>query len=82
MIQLYLHDQFASVTRPIKELKDFQKIKLEIGETKTVSFIIDNQKLAFYNEALEFKAEAGNFELMIGSSSEDIRLKSSFELIE
>ena len=82
VIQLYLHDQFASVTRPVKELKDFQKIKLEIGETKTVSFIIDNQKLAFYNEALEFKAEAGNFELMIGASSEDIRLKSSFELIE
>ena len=65
----------------IKELKDFQKIKLAVGETKTVTFVIDNQKLSFYNNKLEFKSEAGDFELMIGASSQDIRLKSRFELL-
>ena len=82
VVQLYLHDKFGSVIRPIKELKDFQKIKLDIGETKTIKFIIDNQKLSFYNDKLEFKSEPGDFDLMIGSSSADIRLKSSFELVK
>jgi beta-glucosidase len=52
-----------------------------VGETKTITFVIDNEKLSFYNEKLEFKSEAGDFDLMIGASSEDIRLKSSFELL-
>jgi len=82
VIQLYIQDKFASLIRPISELKDFQKIKLGIGETKTITFVIDNQKLSFYNEMLEFNSEPGDFNLMIGSSSEDIRLKSSFELIK
>ena len=82
VVQLYLQDKFASLIRPIIELKDFQKIKLGVGETKTIKFIIDNQKLSFYNEKLVFDSEPGDFNLMIGSSSEDIRLKSSFELIK
>lgn len=81
VVQLYLQDKFGSVVRPIIELKDFQKIKLEAGETKTLKFIIDNEKLSFYNQALEFKSEPGEFNLMIGSSSSDIRLNSTFELI-
>ncbi len=82
VVQLYLQDKFATLIRPIIELKDFQKLKLGVGETKTIKFIIDNQKLSFYNEKLEFNSEPGDFNLMIGSSSEDIRLKSSFELIK
>lgn len=82
VVQLYLRDKFASVIRPIIELKDFQKIKLNVGETKTVKFMIDNQKLSFYNSKLEYKSEAGDFDVMIGSSSEDLRLKDSFELIK
>ncbi len=82
VIQLYLQDKFGSVVRPIKELKDFQKIKLDIGETKTIKFIIDNQKLSFYNSKLELLSEPGDFDIMIGSSSADIRLKSSFELVK
>ena len=82
VVQLYLQDKFASLIRPIIELKDFQKLKLGVGETKTIKFIIDNQKLSFYNEKLVFDSEPGDFNLMIGSSSEDIRLKSSFELIK
>ncbi|WP_291127349.1 glycoside hydrolase family 3 N-terminal domain-containing protein [Flavobacterium sp. UBA7682] len=81
VVQLYLQDKFGSVVRPIIELKDFQKIKLDAGETKTLKFIIDNEKLSFYNQALEFKSEPGEFNLMIGSSSTDIRLNSTFELI-
>jgi len=82
VVQLYLQDKFGSVVRPIIELKDFQKIKLEVGESKTIKFIIDNTKLSFYNSKLEFKSEPGDFDLMIGSSSADIRLKSNFELLK
>jgi beta-glucosidase len=81
-VQLYLRDKFATIVRPVKELKDFRKIKLEPGERKTITFTINDDKLAFYHSDLELKSEAGEFELMIGSSSEDIRLKSSFELKE
>jgi len=81
VVQLYLQDKFGSVVRPIIELKDFQKVKLQPGETKTLTFVINNEKLAFYNQALEFKSEPGAFNLMIGSSSSDIRLSANFELI-
>jgi beta-glucosidase len=82
VVQLYLRDKVGSVVRPIMELKDFQKISLNRGETKTIQFTIDNQKLSFYNNALEFGSEPGDFDLMIGSSSADIRLKDSFELVK
>ena len=82
IVQLYLRDKVASVVRPIKELKDFQKIKLNSGETKTVTFIIDNQKLSFYNKKLEYISEPGDLDLLIGSSSKDIHFKETFELIK
>ena len=82
VVQLYLRDKVGSVIRPIKELKDFEKIKLGIGETKTVKFVIDNNKLSFYNDKLEFNSEPGDFDLMIGSSSDDIRLRDSFESLK
>ena len=82
VVQLYLRDKVASVVRPIMELKDFQKISLNPEETKTVTFIIDNQKLSFYNQKLDYISEPGNFELMIGSSSNDIRCKDTFELLK
>lgn len=82
IVQLYLRDRVGSVVRPIMELKDFQKIKLNSGETKTIKFIIDNQKLSFYNDKLEYNSEPGDFDLMIGASSSDIRLRDAFELIK
>jgi beta-glucosidase len=82
VVQLYLRDKVGSVIRPILELKDFQKINLEVGETKTIKFIIDNQKLSFYNSKLQFNSEPGDFDLMVGSSSADIRLRSNFELVK
>ncbi|PKB17276.1 glycoside hydrolase family 3 N-terminal domain-containing protein [Flavobacterium sp. 5] len=82
VVQLYLRDRFGSVVRPISELKDFEKVALNRGETKTIQFTIDNQKLSFYNNALEFVSEPGDFDVMIGSSSADIRLRDSFELVK
>ncbi|WP_428230207.1 glycoside hydrolase family 3 N-terminal domain-containing protein [Flavobacterium sp.] len=81
VVQLYLKDKFGSVVRPVLELRDFQKVKLNAGESKTIEFTIDKEKLSFYNDKLEFKAEAGDFEVMIGASSADIKLKADFELL-
>lgn len=82
IVQLYLRDKVGSIARPVKELKDFRKVLLKAGETKTIKFIIDNEKLSFYNQNLEWVSEPGDFELMIGASSEDIRLKGAFQLVD
>lgn len=81
VVQLYLRDLVASVVRPVKELKDFRKLMLNPGESKTIHFTVNKQKLSFYNNKLEWVAEPGDFNLMIGSSSTDIRLEDSFELV-
>ncbi|GET23694.1 beta-glucosidase BglX [Prolixibacter sp. NT017] len=80
IVQLYLRDLVASLSRPVEELKDFKKIFLKAGESKTIHFTIDKDKLSFYNHDLQWVAEPGKFDLMIGASSRDIRLKDSFEL--
>ena len=81
VVQLYLKDEVAAPVRPVKELKDFKKIFLQPGESKLVTFKIDKEKLSFYDEKLQWIRQPGTFDLMIGSSSDDIRLKQSFELI-
>jgi beta-glucosidase len=80
VVQLYIKDKFGSVVRPVLELRDFQKVKLNAGESKTIEFTIDKEKLSFYNAKLEWNAEPGDFEVMIGASSAAIKLKSNFEL--
>jgi beta-glucosidase len=82
IVQLYLRDKVGSIVRPVEELKDFSKIQLKAGESKTIQFSIDKEKLSFYNQKLEWVAEPGEFELMIGASSRDIRLRGNFELSE
>ena len=82
IVQLYLRDKVGSIARPTKELKDFSKIALKAGESKTIKFAIDKEKLSFYNQKLEWAAEPGDFDLMIGASSDDIRLKDTFELLD
>ncbi len=82
VVQLYLRDQVASVVRPVQELKDFQKVRLAPGESRTLRFEIDTEKLSFYNTQLKWVAEPGAFELMLGAASDDIRLRRSFELVE
>jgi beta-glucosidase len=80
VVQLYINDPVATVSRPVKELKGFSKIALEPAETKTVEFTIKPEDLAFHNRIMKFAPEPGLFIFMIGSSSEDIRLKGEFEL--
>jgi beta-glucosidase len=79
--QLYLRQMVSQPVRPIKELKGFQKVMLQPGETKTITFTIDKQKLSFYNDQLQWITEPGEFGLMIGSASDDIRLQDSFSLV-
>ncbi|GJM64032.1 beta-glucosidase BglX [Persicobacter diffluens] len=71
IVQLYLHDQAASVTRPVKELKGFDKVFLKKGESRTVTFTIDESLISFYNSDLKWGSEAGKFDLWIGKSSAD-----------
>lgn len=78
--QLYIQDTFASVVRPVKELKDFTKVKLKPGESKEISFELSPEKLAFYHEDKGWITEPGEFKVMVGTASNDIKLKSSFEL--
>ena len=73
VVQLYIRDIVGSVTRPVKELKGFQKIELKAGETKTVSFSITPEDLKFYNYDLKYDWEAGDFEIMIGGNSRDVK---------
>ena len=74
VVQLYIHDVVGSITRPVKELKGFQKIDLKAGETKTVSFNITPADLKFYNSDLKYDWEPGDFEIMIGGNSRDVKL--------
>lgn len=80
VVQLYLRDEVASLVRPVKELKDFKKLMLQPDESKTIQFVINKEKLSFYNEKLDWLTEPGSFQLMIGSASNDIRLKEKFTL--
>ncbi len=80
VVQLYLRDRVGSVVRPVMDLKDFRKVALKAGESQTISFVINRQKLSFYNDDLKWITEPGEFDLMIGASSRDIRLKDVFEL--
>ena len=81
VVQLYLKDQVGSVVRPVKELRDFQKVFLKARASQKITFTIDKEKLAFYNAKLEWAPEPGAFEVQLGASSADIRLKDSFELV-
>jgi beta-glucosidase len=80
VVQFYLRDPVASVVRPVKELKGFQRIQLKPGERRTVSFTIDRDTLSFFDRKLAWGAEPGKFELMVGSASDDIRLRQTIEL--
>ena len=81
VVQLYVHDVKCSVKRPIKELRAFERIHLKPGEKKTVAFALPASALAFYDvNKKDFVVEPGEFEVMVGGSSEDIRAKNRFEV--
>ena len=81
VVQLYIHDKVGSVTRPVKELKGFEKIFLKKGESKTISFSISVEDLKFYNNEMVYDVEPGQFEIAIEPSSE-FKFKHHFNLID
>ena len=81
VVQLYVRDLVGNVTRPVKELKGFQRVRLEPGQSQTVSFTLHTDELAFYNRAMELVTEPGMFHVWIGGSSEP-ELWSEFEVTE
>jgi beta-glucosidase len=76
VVQLYIRDKVSSVTRPVKELKGYKRINLKIGETKKVIFEITPESLAFYDIDMNYVVEAGSFNIMTGSSSQNKSLKT------
>jgi len=81
VVQLYINDVVASITRPVKELKAFERVTLKPGEAKTVTFSVPADALAFYNIDMERKVEPGMFKVMVGNSSVNILLEGEFEVI-
>ena len=76
VVQLYIRDLVASVSRPVKELKDFHRVSLKAGETKTVTFTINAEKLKFYNSNLKWVCEPGNFQVMVGPNCRDVQTET------
>ena len=81
VVQLYIRDVVGSITRPLKELKGFQKVFLKKGESKKITFTIGINDLKFYNYDLKWVAEPGDFEVMIGTNSEQVN-KAGFKLLK
>ncbi len=82
VVQLYIRDVIASIARPFKELRGFKRISLKPGEKSTVTFILTPDDLAMFNSEMRREVEPGVFEIMIGSSSEDIRLRGEIYIKE
>jgi beta-glucosidase len=75
VVQLYIRDEFCSVARPVKELKAFKKIEVEPGHNQRVELELDLSKCGYYNNKGEYVKEAGNFTIMVGNSSDNIKYK-------
>jgi beta-glucosidase len=82
VVQLYIRDVLASVTTPVKQLRGFERVELKPGEKKTVRFTLRPQDLSLLDRSLKPVVEPGEFRVMIGRSSEDIRLRGSFVVTE
>ena len=81
VVQLYIRDLVGSITRPVKELKGFELIELQKGETKTITFSLDQTKLGFYDNSGNYVVEPGEFKVFVGGDSAT-QLEKSFELVE
>ncbi|MEL6820960.1 MAG: glycoside hydrolase family 3 C-terminal domain-containing protein [Calditrichota bacterium] len=80
VVQLYINDKFSSVVTPVIELKGFDRVDLKPGEVKTVSMELNEEHLSLWNAEIKEVVEPGTFEVMVGSSSKDIRLMGEFEV--
>ncbi len=78
IVQLYISDKYSSVTRPVKELKDFKRVSLKPGELKEVIFELDESAFAYYDAEMNYIVEAGQFDILIGNSSREEDLKKIF----
>lgn len=76
IVQMYLQDVTASISRPVKELKNFEKINLQPGEEKVVTFTITEKDLRFYNDKLKWASEPGKFNVFVGLDSQDVKQTS------
>jgi beta-glucosidase len=76
IVQLYIHDVYATSTRPVKELKGFRKVHLEPGESAQVDFMLTKEDLSYYNHDLQWVCEPGDFEIMVGPNSRDTKRKT------
>jgi beta-glucosidase len=79
-VQLYIEDRVSSVATPVKQLRGFAKLAIDPGETKTCTFRLTSDDLALYDKDLRRVVEPGQFRVMVGASSEDIRLSDVFEV--
>ncbi len=82
IVQIYLRDEVSSVTRPVKELKAFKRVKLEPGQSKIIKFVIGFKELAFHNRNLKYIVEPGKFKVMVGSSSRNEDLLSEYLFVK
>lgn len=73
VVQLYIRDEVSSVTRPVKELRDFRRITLKAGESRTEEFVIGPEKLSFLNHQMKRVVEPGRFQIMVGTSSANLQ---------
>jgi len=83
VVQLYVHDKESALVRPPKELKGFEKVFFQPGESTQVSFVLNQRALSFYDPYQKrWVAEPGKFEVLVGGSSRDIRARAMFTLLE
>jgi beta-glucosidase len=81
VVQLYVHEIEPCVKRPAEELRGFQRIHLKLGETRKVTLTVPGEKLAFYDENIHgFRVNPGQFQILVGAASDDIRAKAGFEV--
>ena len=72
-VQLYIHDVYSTSTRPVQELRAFQKVSIKAGEEKTVNFELSQEDLKYYDHELNYVCEPGDFEIMIGPNCKDVK---------
>ncbi len=81
VVQLYVRDVAASMTRPVKELKAFERVALRAGEKRRIEFTLGREQLGFYNRQMRFVVEPGEFKVMIGPNSQDL-IEATFQVVE
>ena len=82
IVQLYISDKYSSITRPVKELKDFQRVSLDPGESKEIIFNLNQSVFGYYDSEMKYIVEAGEFDILVGNSSRDEDLKKTSFSVE